>query len=102
MASLDANRTKADLDKEIDKMFAEAAAKDAEEDAEFGPARGDEPPAALRGRADRRRRFEEAKKRLDDEAAQERAAHEAILAERSAQEQARGKKLRGRKPKERS
>jgi hypothetical protein len=83
-------------------MFAEAAAKDAQEDAEFGEARGDEPPAALRGRADRRRRFEEAKKRLDEEAAQDRAAYEAILAERAQQEQARGKKLRGRKPKERS
>jgi transposase len=102
MASLEANRTKADLDKAVEEMFAEAAAKDAAEDAEFGEARGDEPPAALRGRADRRRRFEEAKKRLDAEAAQDRAAHEAIVAERAQQEQASGKKIVGRKPKERS
>jgi transposase len=102
MASLDANKKKADLDKAIDEMFAEAAAIDAAEDAEFGEARGDEPPAALRGRAQRRRRFEEAKRRLDEEAAADRAAHEAALAQRAKEEQARGKKLPGRKPKVRS
>lgn len=98
-ASMQANRTKDAIDQEVDKMFAEADATDAAEDADFGPARGDEPPAALRGRADRRRRFQEAKAALDAEAADEQAAHEAHLAERDAKEQAAGKKLRGRKPK---
>src|SRR5262249_18743519 len=62
-------------------------------------ARGDEPPAALRGRADRRRRFAQAKQLLDAEMEEQRAAHEARLAERAAIEAERGAKLRGRKPK---
>ena len=100
VASLDANHSAVDLDAKIEKMFAEATAQDAEEDAEFGESRGDEPPAALRGRADRRARFEAAKKVIDEELDAERAAHEAHLEDRAAKEQASGKKLRGRKPKE--
>ena len=80
-------------------MFAEAAAADAADDAEFGIGRGDEPPAQLRGRADRRRRFARAKELLDEELAAERQAHDQHLAERAATEAERGKKLRGRKPK---
>ena len=98
-ASMQANRTKEAIDTEVEKMFAEAAAVDEAEDAELGDARGDEPPAALRGREDRRRRFEKARQQLDEELVNEREAHEAHLAERAAKEQASGKKLRGRKPK---
>jgi transposase len=98
-ASLQANRTKDVIDAEVEAMFAEAAAVDAAEDAAFGPGRGDEPPATLRGRADRRRRFVRAKELLDEELAVERQAHEQHLAERAAKEAVRGKKLRGRKPK---
>ena len=98
-ASMQANRTKAAIDAEVDKMFAQAAAIDAAEDAEFGSARGDESPACLRGREDRRRRFAAAKAALDAELDAERAAHKAHLAARAAEEAKRGKKLRGRKPK---
>ena len=77
------------------KMFAEAKTA---EDAEFGAARGDEPPAALRGRANRRRRFAKAKQLLDQELEEQRRAHEAHLAERAAKEAERGAKPRGRKP----
>ena len=98
-ASLQANRTKEVIDAEVEAMFAEAEAADAADDAEFGAARGDEPPAKLRGRADRRRRFARAKELLDEELAAERQAHEQHLAERAAKEAERGKKLRGRKPK---
>ncbi len=77
------------------KMFAEAKTA---EDAEFGAARGDEPPAALRGRANRRRRFAKAKQLLDQELEEQRRAHEAHLAERAAKEAERAAKLRGRKP----
>lgn len=98
-ASMQANRTKAAIDAEVDKMFAEAAAADEAEDAEFGSARGDESPACLRGRQDRRRRFAEAKAAIDAELEDEQAAHEAHLAARAAEEAKRGKKLRGRKPK---
>ncbi len=55
-ASMQKNRTKDAIDEEVDKMFADAKATDAAEDAQFGDARGDEPPATLRGRADRKRR----------------------------------------------
>ncbi len=98
-ASLRANRAKEAVDAAVDKMFAEAAAVDAAEDDEFGEARGDEAPAVLRGREDRRRRFAEAKAVLDAELADERAAHEAHLAARAAEEARRGVKLPGRKPK---
>lgn len=98
-ASLQSNRTKEVIDAEVEAMFAEAAAADEAEDAEFGAARGDEPPAQLRGRADRRRRFARAKELLDEELAAERQAHEQHLAERAAKEAERGGKLRGRKPK---
>ncbi len=80
-------------------MFAEAKAIDGAEDTRFGNARGDEPPAVLRGRADRKRRFKAAKELLDKELEEERQAHEAHLAERVAEEERLGKKLRGRKPK---
>ncbi|MEU0156495.1 IS1182 family transposase [Micromonospora fulviviridis] len=98
-ASMQANRAKDTIDVEVEKMFAEAEATDTAEDAEHGAARGDEPPAVLRGRADRRRRFAQAKQLLDAELEEQRRAHEARLAERAAEEERRGAKLRGRKPK---
>ena len=98
-AAMAANKTAETIAAEVEKMFAEAEATDQREDALFGEARGDEPPAALRARADRRRRFQAAKELLEVELAEERQAHEAHLAERQEREQASGKKLRGRKPK---
>jgi len=98
-ASMQANRTKETIDQEVEKMFAEAVATDAAEDAEHRSAPGNKPPATLRGREDRRRRFAEAKVALDAELAEARAAHEAHLAERAAKEAEQGKRLRGRKPK---
>jgi transposase len=98
-ASMARNRPKDAIDKAVDEMFADAKAADAAEDAEHGPERGDEQPAVLRGRADRRRRFKAAKAKLDAELRVETAAHTEHLARRAAQEAQRGSKLRGRKPK---
>ena len=98
-ASMARNRTQDSIDKAVDEMFAEAKAVDAAEDAAHGQDRGDEPPAVLRGRADRRRRFKAAKQRLDAEVEAEQAAHDEHLARRAAEEAQRGSKLRGRKPK---
>lgn len=98
-ASRAANRTKDSLDKAVDEMFTKAKETDAAEDAERGKVRGDEPPAVLRGRADRQRRFKAAKEKLDAELAAEKKAHEERLARRAAQEAERGSKLRGPKPK---
>ena len=98
-ASMERNVTKDTIDEAVEKLFAEAKATDEAEDAKFGGARGDEPPAALRGREDRRRRFKAAKEVLDKELDAKRAAHEAHLAERAREEERQGHKLRGRKPK---
>ena len=98
-ASMQRNVTKDTIDETVEKMFAEAKATDESEDATFGEARGDEPPAVLRGREDRRRRFKQAKEILDRELDAERLAHEAHLAERAQEEERQGHKLRGRKPK---
>lgn len=98
-ASMARNRSKDSLDKAVEEMFASAEAADASEDAEHGEDRGDEPPAVLRGRADRRRRFEAAKQKLDAELEAEKKAHQEHLAKRAAEEAQRGSKLRGRKPK---
>jgi hypothetical protein len=98
-ASMQRNVTKDTIDKTVEKMFAEAKATDESEDATFGEARGDEPPAVLCGREDRRRRFKAAKETLDRELDAERLAHEAHLAERAQEEERQGHKLRYRKPK---
>jgi transposase len=91
-ASMERNVTKDTIDEVVEKMFAEAKATDEAEDATFGKARGDEPPAALRGRDDRRRRFKAAKEILDRELDAERAAHEAHLAKRGPRRGASGAK----------
>ncbi|WP_083769335.1 transposase [Acidimicrobium ferrooxidans] len=54
LASLQRNVIKDTIDEAVEKMFAEAKDIDEAEDATFGEARGDEPPAVLRGRRDRR------------------------------------------------
>lgn len=98
-AAMAANKTAKTFAAELEKMFAAAEATDVAEDARFGEARGDEPPAVLRGRTDRCRRFQAAKELLDAELALECEAHEAHLADRAAKKEASGKKLPGRKPK---
>jgi hypothetical protein len=97
-AAMSATRTKQTIDDTVAEMFAEAKAADAAQDGRFGDARGDERPAVLRGRDDRKRRFKAAKELLDRELEEEQAAHEAHLAERAAEEERRGKKQRGPKP----
>lgn len=99
-ASLGANRTEKALAAEIERMLSEAAAKDAEEDTAFGKdKRGDELPGDLRTRADRLKRLEEAKGRLERERLALEAAQGEKLARREQQEQASGRKPRGRAPK---
>ena len=94
-----ANRTKAYIDAEVEKILADTARIDAEEDTQFGPDnRGDERPAALRSREERRKRFAQAKARLDAEEATAQAEYEALLARRAATEAELGRKLRGRRP----
>ncbi len=103
-ASLAANRTHEAIEKEIKrevtKMLSEAEAVDCEEDGKYGKKRGDELPEDMRVRKTRIARLRECKERLE-RGAQERAAEQQKrIDERAAKEEATGKKLRGRKPKE--
>jgi len=100
-ASLAANRSHDTLEAEVRRMLEEAKKVDAEEDALFGAeSRGDEIPGDLGRRAERLKRLQEAKARLEREAEEAvKLAHQR-LEQREAEEAATGKKKRGRKPKE--
>ena len=99
-ASLAANRTLKHLEREVEKMLDEAAARDAEEDETFGPdKRGDELPEGLRDRRGRLSRLKACKERLEREKAEARRVQQEKIDRRQAKEEATGKKTRGRKPK---
>jgi transposase len=99
-AALSANRTLEGLEKEIAAMVSEAAARDAEEDARYGPEkRGDELPEGLQRREDRLRRLRECKAKLEAEKEAARRAQEEKIRQREAEEAASGEKKRGRQPK---
>jgi len=103
-ASLSANRTYAKMEEEfaetVTALLAEAEQTDTAEDARFGPdRRGDELPEQLADPRSRVARLEQAKRQLQAAKQAEQDAYQAHLAERAAEEQRRGRKLRGRKPK---
>jgi len=97
-ASAQATRSYASIHEEVERMLAEAARADAAEDERLGEARGDELPAGLVDRRSRRERLRRCKQQLEQEQADEQAAHEENLAWRAAWEAERGRKLGGRKP----
>jgi transposase len=98
-AARDANRTAAQLDEEIGRILAEAAAIDAAEDAEYGPdRRGDELPAELGDRHSRLARLREARARLATEDADRQAAHEQRRVERADREATAGHPTVGARP----
>lgn len=99
-ASIHANRTHASLKSEVKRIFEEAKAKDAEEDALYGSdKRGDEMPEELRSRDSRLKRLKEAKVRLEQEDAEAVAKQTAKIEQRKAYEKATGKRMSGRPPK---
>jgi transposase len=75
-ASWSANRTRA----QVEDMLAEAATVDAAEDAEHGPARGDETPPGMARREERLARLRAARDRLAEDEARAQAAQDAKLA----------------------
>jgi transposase len=86
-AARDANRTAAQLDEEIRRILAEAAATDAAEDAAFGAERrGDELPPALAERHSRLARLREARAQLAAAEAGRQARYDERLGEREASE----------------
>ena len=91
------------LREEVEKLLAQAAQVDAEEDTQYGKGKpGDELPAELARRESRLQKIAAAKADLEQEARErarrEKAAAEAKLAGRQRQEEERGKKLGGRPP----
>lgn len=91
-----------ELARQVARLLEEAERVDAEEDALYGDARGDELPEELATREGRLKVIREAKAALEEEA-REKAAAEAKEAEerreqREAKEAARGKKFGGRPP----
>ena len=91
------------LREEVEKLLAEAAQADAEEDTKYGKGqRGDDLPAELKRREKRLQKIAEAKAALEQEAREravaEKAAVEAKLEERRKQEEQQGKKFPGRPP----
>lgn len=99
-ASLDANRTREALKKEIQEFLKEADEADAAEDRKYGAdRRGDELPEPLREPKGRFEELKAAKRRMDAEAEAAKAARREWLAAREEQERATGQKKRGPKPK---
>jgi hypothetical protein len=99
-AALEANRSHEAIKEEMRRILAEAKQVDAEEDVLFGPEqRGDELPEGLGRRAERLKRLQEAKSRLEKQAEETSRDVQEHLAQRQAEEASSGKKKRGRKPK---
>ncbi len=89
-----------DLESEIAELLAKGVDTDALEDAEYGlDRRGDELPEELATREKRLAKIKEAKEALELEAKERAAAEEAERDRKTAEQEASGKNLRGRKPK---
>lgn len=87
-------KTEAELETEVEAWLATAEAADAEEDARFGEARGDEMPEWVKDKARRLEKIREAKAALEAEAKARQAAKDAAQAAR-----AKPPRKGGRKPK---
>lgn len=97
------NEKEKQLREEVEKLLAQAAQTDAEEDVRYGKGqRGDELPAELARRESRLKKIAAAKAALEQEAreraAAEKVAVEAKLEQRRRQEEEQGKKFAGRPP----
>jgi transposase len=97
-ASPGATRSYASIREEVERMLAQAAQADAEEDERLGDARGDELPPELIDARSRRERLRRCKAELEQAQADEVAAHRANLDWRAAWEAEHGRRLTGRKP----
>jgi transposase len=97
-AALEASRTVASIEAEIEKMLAEVEAPDAREDSQPATRQGDALPKALAGWMDRLARLRKCKGKLQRQATAGAARQQAKIDARAAEEQASGKRKRGRKP----
>ncbi|EMA27653.1 IS1182 family transposase [Haloarcula japonica] len=98
-AAVDANKTREQLQAEIENILEEAEAVDEAEDEGYGPEeRGDELPEKLREHEDRLERLQEAKAKLDKQEQQRKEEQARKIREREKEETEMGRKKRGRKP----
>ncbi len=97
-ASGQANRTYEQIAEEV---LAEAARVDAQEDALYGQARGDELPEELADPKTRKARLRAAKEQLEAEWEAERRARQQMLERRERHQQKTGRQPSGRRPKQR-
>jgi hypothetical protein len=93
-AAAAANRTHAHLEAQVAALLQQAAEVDRAEDHRHGPARGDELPRALAGRAERLARLQHAKAQLEAEAATRQQRYQQRVAELTAAARARGQRPR--------
>jgi transposase len=98
-AALEANRTTQTLEEEVRTLLRQAEADDVREEALYGDRRGDDLPKGLRHRAERLKRLQQCREQLEREAVVAAQKQQEQLAVGAAEEQATGKKRRGRKPK---
>jgi transposase len=89
-----ANRTPAKLEDEVIAMLREAAETDQREDGLYGQVRGDELPAELARPSSRLARLQQAKTRLEAEAAERQRRYQTRVAELAAAARAKGKQPR--------
>jgi transposase len=90
-----------ELEEEVERLFAEAQAVDTEEDEEYGKGkRGDELPEALRFKRSRLKKIREAMELLEEEARVEAEAKREVNRQKEEALSRKGKKRRGRKPKD--
>jgi transposase len=97
-ASPGATRSYASIREEVERVLAQAAQVDAEEDERLGGARGDELPAELVDARSRRERLRRCKEQLERAQGDEEEAYRANLEWRAAWEAEHGRRLAGRKP----
>ena len=98
-ASLEANRSAATIEEQVGRMVAEAESADRREDRLFGPEGREALPRALARREERLARLRACQAKLERQAAAAAARQQAKIDARAAEEQASGKRKRGRKPK---
>ena len=98
-SALEANRTREQIEEEIQAILDEAAEVDENEDEEYGPEnRGDELPEELRDKQDRLDRLRVAKEQLDQREQQLQEEQAEKIRKREQEEAETGQKKRGRKP----
>jgi len=97
-AALDQNRTRKQIEEEIQEILEEAADIDEQEDEEYGPEnRGDELPEEFRDKESRLERLREAKAKLDEQEQRMKDEQAEKIQQRKENEES-GETLRGRKP----